>query len=166
MRLNKCGAAGRIIVATIVAVSVLAGAGIAKAGHLHGPFGLGLIIGEPTGIGAKLFLGGGNAVEGALAWSASGNNEFHLQGDYVYHWFDLIKVERGQLPVTFGIGGRIVFRENDKDLFGIRFPVGLAYELEQAPIDFFFQLVPILDLVPDTDVDFEGAIGARFYFGS
>ena len=164
MRFNKWGAAGRIIVATIVAVSVLAGAGIAKAGHLHGPFGLGLIIGEPTGIAGKLFLGGGNAVEAALAWSASGDNELHLQGDYIYHWFDLIKVERGQMPVTFGVGGRIVFRENEKDLFGIRFPVGMAYELEQAPIDFFGQLVPILDLTPDTDVDFEGAIGARFYF--
>lgn len=148
-----------------VAVLIGLGAGSARAQHLHGPVGLGLVLGEPTGIAAKVFLAGGNAVEAAAAWSLSGNNEFQLQGDYVFHMWDWIKVEQGQMPVTFGVGGRIKFRENRDDIVGVRFPIGLAYELDQAPIDFFGQLVPILDLAPDTDFDLEGAIGARFYFG-
>ncbi len=43
--------------------------------------------------------------------------------------------------------------------------MGLAYVLQDAPIDFFFELVPLLDLIPDTDFAFNAAIGARYFFG-
>ena len=48
---------------------------------------------------------------------------------------------------------------------GIRIPVGIAYLMEDAPIDFFFELVPLLDLIPDTDFAFNAAIGVRYFFG-
>lgn len=136
--------------------------GPAAAQHLHGPFGLGIILGEPTGIDGKLFLAGGNAIEGAVAWSFD-SDRLHLQGEYVYHWYDPIKVEKGQMPIFVGVGGRIIFRKGD-DSIGVRVPVGLAYEFDGAPLDVFGEIVPILDLAPDTDFDLEGAIGARFYF--
>lgn len=137
------------------------------AGNAHAQvsqFGLGVIIGEPTGIDGKFFLSGRNAIEGALAWSLSGNNNLHIQGDYLYHFYDWIEAKKGRLPVFFGVGGRIEFRENADDLFGIRFPIGLAYEFADAPFDIFGEIVPILELAPDTDFDLEGAFGARFWF--
>lgn len=130
----------------------------------RGNFGLGIIIGEPTGVDGKLFLSGSNAVEGAVAWSLSGDNNFHIQAEYLYHNYTLIKVEKGQLPLFFGIGGRVALRENRDDLIGIRIPVGLAYEFEGGVFDVFGELVPILELHPDTDFDLEGAIGGRFWF--
>lgn len=127
-------------------------------------FGLGIIIGEPTGIDGKFMLANEHAIEGAAAWSLSGNNEFHIQGDYLFHNYELINVESGQLPLFFGVGGRIVFLEKVDDVVGIRFPVGLSYIFDNAPFDIFGEVVPILDITPDTDFDFEGAIGTRFWF--
>jgi hypothetical protein len=33
-----------------------------------------------------------------------------------------------------------------------------------APVDIFVELVPILNLAPSTDFDFNGGIGARYWF--
>jgi len=55
-------------------------------------------------------------------------------------------------------------KDNADDVLGVRIPVGLAYEFANHPFDIFVEIVPILDITPDTDFDFEGAIGARYYF--
>lgn len=129
-----------------------------------GPFGLGIIVGEPTGVSLKYQLSERNAIDGAVAWSLSGDSDLHLHGDYLYHWYDLITVKKGQLPLYAGVGARLAFRENRDNLVGIRIPVGLAYLFAGAPFDAFVELVPVLDLAPDTDFDLEGAIGGRFWF--
>ena len=105
-----------------------------------------------------------NAIDGAIAWSLEDDNDLHIHGDYLYHNYTLIDVEKGELPVYFGIGGRIRLRENDDDKVGIRFPIGLDYIFDGAPFDIFLELVPIMDLTPDTDFDMNGAIGFRYYF--
>jgi hypothetical protein len=134
-------------------------------GQQPGQFGLGIILGEPTGIDGKLFLSADNALHGAVAWSLSGANDLHLQTDYLYHRYSVIEVSKGRLPLFFGIGGRVVFREKRDDRIGVRFPVGLAYHFENAPFDVFGEVVPLLDVAPDTEFELEGAIGGRFYFG-
>jgi hypothetical protein len=152
---------------TVCALALALLFGVLAAGNANAQvtkFGMGAIIGEPTGIDGKFFLSGRNAIEGAVAWSLSGNNDLHLQGDYLYHWYDWIEPKEGRMPVIFGIGARVEFRENQDDLLGIRFPIGVAYEMADAPFDFFGQIVPILELTPDTDFDLEGAFGARFWF--
>jgi len=128
--------------------------------------GVGFIVGEPTGLSAKFFLNNEHALQFALAWSLSGQNEMHLQGDYVWHRYNLIDLKNGdELPLYFGVGGRFIFSEGDEDdIFGIRFPVGLDYLFTNYPFDIFAEIVPILDLTPDSDFDLEGAIGARFWF--
>ena len=129
-----------------------------------GPFGLGIIVGEPTGLSGKLFLSDANAIDGAVAWSFSGDNSFHLHGDYLYHNYTLFDVEKGKLPLYFGIGARINFREDADDNIGIRIPVGLTYLFDGAPFDVFVEVVPVLELTPDTEFELEGAFGGRFYF--
>lgn len=128
--------------------------------------GVGFIVGEPTGLSAKFFLNNTNALQFALAWSLSGQNEMHLQGDYIWHRYNLIDLKNGdEMPLYFGVGGRFIFEEGDQDdVFGIRFPVGLDYLFTNYPFDIFAEIVPILDLTPDSDFDLEGAIGARFWF--
>lgn len=150
-----------IIAAVTLAVGVLAGPADATP---RGPFGLGIIVGEPTGLDLKWFLNNVNAVEGAVAWSFSGDTEVHIQADYLYHFYEWIEVKQGLLPVFIGIGGRIAFVENDDDLVGVRIPIGLSYEFEGGVVDVFGELVPVLNLTPDTEFDFEGAIGGRFWF--
>lgn len=142
--------------AVIIANNALAAGG--------GDFGLGIILGEPTGISAKLWTGSRTAFDGAVAWSLGNNEEFHLHADYLVHNFSLIKVEKGRLPFYYGIGGRIRFADVGDDHVGVRVPVGLDYLFYNLPLDLFFELVPILDLAPDTDFDLNAAIGMRYFF--
>jgi hypothetical protein len=148
----------RTMIIGFLAVMVIAGSVAAQ-----GTFGLGVIVGEPTGVSGKLWLTERTAIDGAAAWSFSGDSALHLHADYLFHNFDLIDVEKGQFPVYFGVGGRVKFESESK--IGIRIPVGIAYLMEDAPIDFFFELVPLLDLIPDTDFAFNAAIGVRYFFG-
>ncbi len=152
------------ILALLTIATLAASAGTAAAQDAK-RFGMGIIVGEPTGIDAKLFLTRKNALQFALAWSLSDENEMHLQGDYVWHNYDLIKMDGSdELPLYFGVGVRAVMIDDFDDVVGIRFPVGLDYIFANYPFDIFAEIVPILDVSPETDFDLEGAIGARFWF--
>jgi len=149
--------ARRILIA-VAALTIFAGSAAAQ-----GNFGLGIILGEPTGVSAKLWLTDRTAVDMAAAWSFSDEEAFHLHADYLLHNFDLISVSQGRLPIHFGVGARVKFEDESK--LGVRVPVGLTYIFDGAPLDIFFEIVPILDLIPDTEFDANAAIGIRFYFG-
>ncbi len=144
-----------MLIAMLLSTSVAAGGG---------PFGLGIVLGEPTGIGGKFYLTKSNAIDGAMAWSLEGDNDLHLHGDYLYHNYDVFSVENGEVPIHFGVGGRIKFRENQDNRVGIRFPLGLDYIFASAPFDVFFEIVPIMDLAPETEFDLNAALGGRFFF--
>ena len=126
-------------------------------------FGVGLIAGEPTGLSAKLWLGRNTAIDGAAAWSFSGVDALHLHADFLVHRFDLARVERGALPAYYGVGGRLKIRDQDSQ-FGVRIPLGLAYLFEATPVDVFLEMVPLVDLVPDTDFELNASVGVRYFF--
>jgi hypothetical protein len=149
-------------IALLLALITVLFAATATAGG--GSFGLGIILGEPTGIGGKLNLSKRNAIDGAIAWSVEEDNDLHIHGDYLYHNYTVFNIQSGELPLYFGVGGRIRLREIHDDRVGIRFPVGLDYIFSTAPFDIFFEIVPILDLAPETDFDLNAAIGGRFFF--
>jgi hypothetical protein len=163
---------------TLLALILLSCVALAKVNSSsHGSFGLGIIIGEPTGLSGKLWISKTSAFDGVAAWALSENSSFHLHFDYLLHNFNLINVQKGQLPVYYGIGARILFHEhgwhdhdweehhNDNDVhFGLRIPVGLEYIFADAPLDIFIEVAPVLDLVPDTHLNFNGGIGIRYFF--
>jgi hypothetical protein len=138
--------------------------GIAKQG-----LGVGAIVGEPTGISVKTWTNKKHALDFAAAWSLSQNDNFQFHMDYLIHNFSAIRTDAsvGRLPLYYGIGGRIKLQDNkgnDNDtLFGVRFPLGISYVFTKAPFDFFAEIVPIVDLAPDTDFDINAAVGIRVY---
>jgi hypothetical protein len=125
-------------------------------------FGLGIILGEPTGVSGKLWTSGQNAFDFAAAWSFQGDGNLLLQADYVWHIFRLIPVPDGKLPFYVGVGAEMIFSHDP--ILGVRVPLGLDYMFNNAPVDIFVELVPILRLAPSTDFDFAGGIGARYWF--
>lgn len=127
-------------------------------------FGVGLMLGEPAGASFKYWLTDKAALDGGVGWSFSDQDDFHIHADYLYHLFDVIPLDSGRLPVYFGGGLRVKFRENRSDLFGIRAVAGLAYLFENKPIDIFFEAGPVFDVTPDFEVRFTAAIGARYWF--
>ncbi len=126
----------------------------------QGKFGLGIILGEPTGISAKLWITGTTAIDGAVAWSFANKSAFHIHADFLIHNFGVFgKV----VPLYYGIGGRIKFREDETRL-GVRIPVGVAYDIPSTSIDLFLEIVPLLNLNPSTSFTLNSAIGGRFHF--
>lgn len=125
-------------------------------------FGLGVILGEPTGLSLKQWVGSNAAVDGAVAWSFGHKDALHLHADYLVHNFWLLETEEDTSPLYYGIGGRIKFEEDSK--IGVRFPLGMNYLFTDAPLDIFLEIVPLLNLAPSTDFDLNGAIGVRYFF--
>jgi len=131
-------------------------------------FGLGIIIGEPTGIAFKGWLDNKSAIDGGVAWSFVNNGSFHVHADYLRH-VDIESTTSGNFMFYYGIGGRLKAKNNNNNTsddarFGARIPLGLTYVFSGEPIDIFLEAVPVLDFSPKTDASFNGAIGARFYF--
>ena len=143
-----------------------------------GRFGLGLIIGEPTGLSMKYWLDSRAAFQGALAFSF--DDYFLISGDYLYHYpgaFGQGNAFVSQLQPYFGVGGVVVFtttdrRVNDRFLgrrsgsvgVGVRVPLGIEWNPGRPSLGIFAELVPGISLVPLTSAFFEAGIGIRYYF--
>lgn len=125
-------------------------------------FGMGAIMGDPTGLNAKVWTGYSTAVDFAAAWSIDSRNSFNFHMDYLFHDYGVFNVTKGKLPLYYGIGGR--FRDAADSHVGVRFPIGVNYLFARSPLDVFFEVAPVMDLTPKTDFDLDAGIGMRFYF--
>jgi hypothetical protein len=124
-------------------------------------FGIGVILGEPTGLSVKSWITSKTAVDAAVAWALH-DPSLHIHADFLVHKFDLVTISEGQLPFYLGLGARVKLA--DETMFGARIPIGMDYLFEGAPLDIFFEVVPILNLVPSTAFDLNLAIGIRYFF--
>ncbi|MBX2979042.1 MAG: hypothetical protein KF905_07095 [Flavobacteriales bacterium] len=143
-------------------------------------FGLGIVLGEPTGLSAKAWSGGNTAFAFGLAWGGWGRGGyFHAHADYLFHNMNLINVSSGRMALHYGPGFRMRSWSGDRywnngryydsrgghTRLGVRFPVGLTYMFDGAPVDIFLEAAPTLDLIPGTSFDIGGGLGFRYYFG-
>lgn len=154
------------LIAGLVLFSCVAGFGAASAAGgrpVGGTWELGVILGEPTGLSAKYWMSEVTALDFGAAWSFQENGNFHLHVDYLYHNYNIFKVEQGSLPLYFGIGGRVRFDENDTRL-GLRLVLGAEYLVEEYPMSVFFEVAPIVDLAPETEASLNGGLGIRYVF--
>lgn len=127
----------------------------------HSGFGLGIILGEPTGISLKTWVSQKHAADAGIAWSLT-NDWFHIHVDYLIHNFELIDVSQGELPFYFGFGAKLGI--GNEFSLGARVPVGLAYLFEDAPLDIFVEVVPALQLINQIQFQMNGGIGIRYWF--
>lgn len=152
----------KILLFTAVFVFAVSSVSLPQAKGL----GIGIIAGEPTGLSFKTWLSGESAIDAGLGWSFVKNGSLHIHADYLHH-FGGIDVSSGDLPFYIGVGGRIKLKNKDKgyndDKIGIRVPVGITYIPASTPIDLFLEVVPVLDLVPESSMEFNAAIGIRYY---
>ena len=134
--------------------------------------GIGLIAGSPTGLSMKYWIGKNVAIDAAAEWSTSGNDRFYFHADYLLHDYSLIKQTelKVKLPVYYGIGAFITLKEdvpgkgNDDDILALRVPFGISCQFTNSRFEAFAEIVPALELSPDTDLNIDAAVGARFYF--
>ncbi|NTU69027.1 MAG: hypothetical protein HGB02_09165 [Chlorobiaceae bacterium] len=127
-------------------------------------FGVGVIVGEPTGISFKKWTDDTHAVDAALAFSLTDGNPFQFHADYLIHdTSGSIPELKGSLPWYYGIGGRVK-ADNGETRVGVRIPVGISYMFADAPLDFFAEVAPVVDIAPYVSLRLNGALGLRYYF--
>lgn len=129
--------------------------------------GIGIIAGDPTGISVKNWSSDLFAYDYALAFS--GGKWFYFHTDYLWHKYDVFQIEdEGELPLYYGIGARFKYynykNEDDKMRLGLRMVIGVEYIFAMMPFDIFCEVVPVMDLLPETKLDFDSSIGIRYMF--
>ncbi len=138
-------------------------------------FGLGVVLGEPTGGTGKLFLGEVFAFQFSGAfWFFHGRD--YLQGfiDFVWHPSVITRNEYFDLPWYFGVGGGMGIwapweddRHHDWDphlRVDIRVPFGFSFRFHEVPVEAFVEFGPMMQVYDDLDVWGFIAIGGRWYF--
>lgn len=125
--------------------------------------GIGISIGNPTGLNGKYWLDSSKAVDAGVAWSLGKHSDFSLHSDYLLHkdgafYFNDIH----PLDLYYGVGGRMEFADDIE--VGVRVPVGLTHRFEQESADVFAEVAPIVDLLTKTGLEIHLLFGARYYF--
>lgn len=131
----------------------------------QGPFGLGLILGEPSGLTGKLMLGGPNAVQVHLGYGIGRRGRFVLAADYLFHVQNALPPARnvGLFVPYVGLGARFSVRDDDP-LLGVRVPLGVSFQLLAVPVEIFVEVAVGVGLIPSTVALIDGGLGGRFYF--
>ena len=125
--------------------------------------GAGIMLGEPSGLTAKLwFVQTGFGVDAAVAWSFSNDSSLYLHANGLFHLAAIETPQGRYLAPYIGLGVKTKF--SSEGYLGLRVPVGVSFmPLTNFPLEIFAELAPGLGLLPDTTPDFGAAIGARFY---
>jgi len=145
-------------------------------------FGLGLELGSPDGINGKYFLSSSNALDFGLGYAYRNyyaGDGLNLYVDYLWHPFVLATADAFELPFYIGVGGhfwrfdwgcdRFGNCADYGEAFGVRVPIGIAFDFNEVPLDIFLQVVPTFDFFShynghDPYLGFWGSVGIRFWF--
>ena len=135
-----------------------------------GTFGIGVVLGEPTGISAKLYLRDDRAIDVGVgeAFAASG---LDVHGDYLFHPWILQNRDTFVLPVYLGPGLRFIDYAGGADgpshvALGLRAVVGILFDFKSVPLDVFLEVAGIGQYDFKTSFGIGGSAGAgvRYYF--
>ncbi len=147
------------VLTVLLTLSFFIAASVAEAQNRHSSTELGIILGEPTGLSLKLWQSNNTAFDAGFAWSFGGNGALHIHADYLRHsWLD---INNGDLALYYGLGGRLLLRDDPR--VGARIPVGMQYIIPDTRLSVFFEVAPLLDLVPATSFEVNGGLGIRLF---
>ena len=178
----------RTILTALAAMSflaVLAGSASATEVGYGRKFGLGVVIGAPTGFTGKAWIAPTNAIDFGLGYYGYGftsrcfndNNGVRVCEPGGYNWASLnvdylwqSNIVRGQAQLDWhlGAGGRstwITGCQGDCIQLGPRGSIGLDLMFNNPGfLEIFFEFALVLNVVPGIWLNPEGGLGVRFYF--
>jgi hypothetical protein len=175
-----------VVIGTVLLGTAVRTANATEVGYGR-RFGLGFVLGDPTGLSGKYWVGATNSLDFGLGFWGYGFNDScwrdsagvrHCPGygngysngtvNLDYLWQSNIIRGQAQLDWHIGAGGRMVwFGGCNGDCFALaaRMPVGLDLMFNNPSfIEIFFELAPAFYIVPGFTFDIEGGLGVRFYF--
>lgn len=152
---------------------------IVRTARDEGTFGLGVVLGEPTGFTAKYWLQNPSAIDFGLAFTF--NNFFLIYADYLYHFPGVFGNQTQFISeLTPYVGGGLVlffvtnntpgmnlsyFQSNQGSVgLALRIPLGIEWTPSQVPLGVFLEIAPGIGVVPATFGIVQAGIGVRYYF--
>jgi len=163
----------------LVAVVMLMNARSASASEVatSKKFGIGGMLGAPSGLSMKYYFSPKHALDVGVGVGFWGGAALYTHVDYKFHIM-LTQASAFDLPFYFGVGAKLSLwftdhphsywgdnRARDGRLgFGVRVPVGIAFNLNKLPLDIFVEVVPGVGLFPGIGAFVDGAVGVRYYF--
>ena len=162
-----------LVCAGALVAAVLVGGTARADGAEKGTFGLGLILGEPTGLTAKLYLKDDQAIQAAVG-SAFVGGGIQVHADYVVHPWILEDRDSFTLPVYVGPGLRGIVYDKGRGgdsyfALGVRGVVGVLFDFKNAPLDAFVEVAGVGEYgFSSADggfgVTLNAGAGVRYYF--
>jgi hypothetical protein len=151
-------------------------------------YGVGLMVGDPTGLSGKAWVSRTNAIDlglGAYSFGPPGacvrrgpdpvicgrgwdQNTLSVHADFLWE-SKIVEWRPAQLDWHVGGGARTLFVSGpcvgDCWELGARGPIGLDLTFQQPTfLEVFLELAPAFYVVPVAFFTFEGALGVRGYF--
>jgi hypothetical protein len=131
--------------------------------YAAGELGVGFMVGQPVGVTAKKWVSSTQAIDAGAGWSIGRNPHFNLHSDYLWHKTDALYFQDDTpLDFYFGAGARLSF--DDEIELGARVPVGLAHFFNDRGAEAFFEIAPVMNLIPETNLEGDVMLGLRIYF--
>jgi len=125
-----------------------------KAGDL----GVGIVVGNPSGLTTKLWLYQSQALDAGVGF----DKNVILYSDYLwYFWKALPRPSTSRLSLHLGAGVQLTPAVSEG--FGARAPAGLAY-WPSGRVEIFLEAVPVFQLHPRGRVPVSTGAGLRYYF--
>jgi hypothetical protein len=178
-----------VTIAIALLVSLVSTSGVAHAtevGYTR-KYGLGAVVGDPTGLSGKMWVGPTNAIDVGLGFYGYGvrggcyrdrdnraicdrrygQSSTSLHVDYL--WQSKLIDRAAQLDWHVGAGARMFFLgapcAYDCWNVGARVPIGLDLTFrEPSFLEVFLELAPVFYVAPATFLAMEGGLGVRGYF--
>lgn len=126
--------------------------------------GLGVFLGQPTGVSVGLDLARTSWLDFKAAWDFSGPREsvtVVLQGNYEQAFPGALVIEGQDIVPFVGLGAQVAVG-SETPAIGIRIPFGLNYRFATAPIELFLELGFGLYIFPATEFMGSGGLGVRY----
>lgn len=144
----------------VVVLSLFSTAASASSSR-SGDFGVGLVVGEPTGLTVQFRLARMHALDLAVGLDPFEDRDFYVHLDYLFLAGNLLGSGSVGLVPYVGFGGVLI---GGQPAVGFRVPFGLALEFNRAPIQIFAEAAIRVILSPGTDTRIAPAVGFRFFF--
>lgn len=136
--------------------------------NAHASSAIGAVIGDPTGLSARLGADGNHSYEAALAYSSGHYEGLHIHATYLWDRARQFSTQEGPIELYYGLGARIITINKGKydgDIaIGPRAPLGLLYNFNNPDLEVFGEVSLAMDLAPKMDVDLDVGVGVRVRF--
>ena len=131
--------------------------------------GLGVMLGNPTGISSNYRLKKRRSFDGALAFGS--DSELYLHGTYLFRHPRSITLEKYKFGWYYGLGLRLHSKKKggkkkgEQENFLVpRAALGWSFPFQKNKFEIFTEIAMVLDILPETNVNLKFALGGRFYF--